>query len=73
MLLSSLLLFLHLILCLTLFQNLHQVLTKGQEGGSPNPTTELDKVKEKRVEVCLGNCPKGTWRKFFEITGENFY
>ena len=49
-------------------------MTKGQEGGSSdNATTELDKVKEKRVEVSLGNCPKGTWRKFFEITGENFY
>ena len=48
-------------------------MTKGQEEGSSNATTESDKVKEKRVEVSLGSCPRGTWRKFFEITGENFY
>ena len=48
-------------------------MTKGQEGGSSNATTESDKMKGKKVEVSRGSCPKGTWRKFFEITGENFY
>ena len=51
-------------------------MTKSQDGGSSdNATTELDKVnvKEKRLEESRGSCPKGTWRKFFEITGENFY
>ena len=49
-------------------------MTKGQEGdSSDNATTELNKVKNKKAEVSRGSCPKGTWRKFFEITGENFY
>ena len=35
--------------------NLYQVMTKSQEGGSSNATTESDKVKEKRLEESRGS------------------
>ena len=44
----------------------YQVLTKGQQRRS-SAANQPD--KEECVEVSRGSCSKGSWRHFFEVTG----
>ena len=48
----------------------YQVLTKGlQRRSSAANQPDKDKMKEGCVEVSRGSCSKGSWRHFFEVTG----
>ena len=41
---------------------------KGQE--SSTETNQADKIKEEILEVSDRSCTKGTWKRFFEVTGD---
>ena len=43
---------------------------KGQERGSCTETNEADKMKAVILEVSDRSCTKGTWKRFFEVTGD---
>ena len=44
--------------------------TKDQERGSPTLSNDQDKMVDEPLEVSGGSCSKGTWRQFFEATGD---
>ena len=49
----------------------YQVLTKGQQRlCSAANQPGKDKTKEGCEEVSRGSCSKGSWRHFFEVTGD---
>ena len=49
----------------------YQVLTKGQQReNSAANQPDKDKMKEGCVEMSKGSCSKGSWRHFFEVTGD---
>ena len=43
---------------------------KGLERGSSTETNQADKIKEEILEVSDRSCTKGTWKQFFEVTGD---
>ena len=49
---------------------LNQALNKDQERGSSTPSIHQDKMMDEPSEVSGGSCSKGTWRQFFEATGD---
>ena len=48
----------------------YQISTKDQQRRSSAASQpDKDKMKERCVEVSRGSCSKGSWRHFFEVTG----